>query len=52
MATSAHDMELGMTLREDQQSPIYGHHEDENIEELQSGGKSSYEDDLEESLYI
>ena len=41
-----------MTLREDQQSLVYGPHEDEDIEKLQSGGKFSSEDDLEESLYI
>ena len=52
LATRAHDMELSMYLRKDQQSPVYGHHEDEDIEELQSGGKFSSEDDFEESLYI
>ena len=52
LATHAHDMELSMYLRKDQQSPVYGHHEDEDIEELQSGGKFSSEDDFEESLYI
>ena len=36
-----------MTLREDQQSPVYGPHEDEDIEELQSGGKYVSEDDFE-----
>uniref|UniRef100_M1DKH6 Uncharacterized protein n=1 Tax=Solanum tuberosum TaxID=4113 RepID=M1DKH6_SOLTU len=52
LATCAHDMELSMTLREDQQSHVYGPHEDENIEELGSGGKSASEDDFEESMYI
>uniref|UniRef100_M1DLI1 Uncharacterized protein n=1 Tax=Solanum tuberosum TaxID=4113 RepID=M1DLI1_SOLTU len=52
LATRAHDMELSMTLREDQQSPVCGHHEDEDIEELQSGGKPSSKDDFEESMYI
>ena len=52
LATRAHDMELSMTLREDQQSPIYGPHEDKNIEELQTGCKSASEDDIEESMYI
>ena len=45
-------MELSMYLREDQQSPLYWPHEDEDIEEIQSGGKSASEDDFEESLYI
>uniref|UniRef100_M1DES9 Uncharacterized protein n=1 Tax=Solanum tuberosum TaxID=4113 RepID=M1DES9_SOLTU len=48
----AHDMELSMTLREDQQSHVCGPHEDEDIEELQSGGKPASEDDFEESMYI
>ncbi|KAG5615464.1 hypothetical protein H5410_015288 [Solanum commersonii] len=52
LATCAHDMELSMTLRVDQQSPVCGPHEDEDIEELQSGGKSASEDDFEESMYI
>ena len=52
MATRAHDMELSMYLIEDQQSPIYWPHEDEDTEEIQSGGKSASEDDFEESLYI
>ena len=34
LATCAHDMELSMTLREDQQSPVYGPHEDEDTKEL------------------
>ena len=34
LATRAHDMELIMTLIEDQQSPVYGPHEDEDIEKL------------------
>ena len=41
LATRAHDMELSMYLREDQQSPLYWPHEDEDIEEIQSGGKSA-----------
>ena len=41
-----------MTLREDQQSLVYGPHEDKDIEELQIGGKSASEDDFEESMYI
>ena len=48
LATRAHDMELSMTLREDQQSPIYGPHDDEDIEELQSGGNFASEDHVEE----
>ena len=47
LATHAHDMELSMYLRKDQQPPIYGTHEDEDIEELQSGGKYVSEDDFE-----
>ncbi|WMV13758.1 hypothetical protein MTR67_007143 [Solanum verrucosum] len=50
LATHAHDMELRMTLREDQQSPVCGPHEDEDIEELQSGGKPASKDDFEESM--
>ena len=34
LANRAHDMELSMTLREDQQSPVYGPHEDEDTKEL------------------
>ena len=45
-------MELSMTLREDQQSQVYEPHEDEDIEELQNGGKSASEDDFEELMYI
>ena len=45
LATHAHHMELSMYLREDQQSPIYGPHEDEDIEEIQSGGESASKDD-------
>ena len=41
-----------MTLRENQQSLVYGPHEDEDIEELQSGVKSAFEDNFEESMYI
>ena len=52
LTTRAHDMELSMTLREDQQSLVYGPHEDEDIEELQNGGKSASEDDFEELMYI
>ena len=52
LATCEHDMELSMTLREDQQSQVYEPHEDEDIEELQNGGKSTSEDDFEESMYI
>ncbi|KAG5609554.1 hypothetical protein H5410_020835 [Solanum commersonii] len=44
-------MELSMTLREDQRSPVYGPHEDEDIEELQTGRKFASEDDFEESMY-
>ena len=51
LANRARDMELSTTLREFQQSPVYGPHEDEDIE-LQSGGKSASEDDFEESMYI
>ena len=52
LETRAHDMELSMTLRKYQQSLVYGSHEDKDIEELQSGGKSAFEDDFEESMYI
>jgi len=52
LATRAHDIELSMTLREDQQYPIHGPHEDEYIEELQSERKSTSEDDFQESMYI
>ena len=52
LATREHDRKLSMTLREDQQSPVYGPHEDEDIEELQSGNKSTSEDDFEKSMYI
>uniref|UniRef100_M1DEM5 Uncharacterized protein n=1 Tax=Solanum tuberosum TaxID=4113 RepID=M1DEM5_SOLTU len=52
LATRAHDMKLSMTLREDQRSPVYGPNEDEDIKELQSGGKSAPEDDFEESMYV
>ena len=48
LATREHDRKLSMTLREDQQSPIYGPHDDEDIEELQSGGNSASEDHVEE----
>ena len=48
LATHAHDMELSMYLRKDQQPPIYGTHEDEDIEELQSGGNFASEDHVEE----
>ena len=41
-----------MTLREDQQSTVYGSHEGEDTEELQNGGKSASKDDCEESMYI
>ena len=47
LATRAHDMELSVTLREDQQSLVYGPHEDEDIEELQSGVEFASEDDFE-----
>ncbi|KAG5569889.1 hypothetical protein H5410_059655 [Solanum commersonii] len=47
LATRTHNMELNMTLREDQQSSVYGPHEDEDIEKLQSEGKFSSEDDFE-----
>ena len=50
--THAQDMELSMTLREHPQSPVYRPYEDEDIEELQIGGKSASEDDFEESMYI
>ena len=40
LATRAHDIGLSMTLREDQQSPLYGPYKDKDLEELQSGGKS------------
>ena len=52
LATRAHDMELSMTLRKYQQSLVYGSHEDKDIQELQSGGKSASEDDFEELMYI
>ncbi|KAH0781529.1 hypothetical protein KY290_001127 [Solanum tuberosum] len=52
LATHAHDMELSLTLREDQRSHVYEPYEDEDIEELQSGGKSTSENDFEESMYI
>ena len=45
LATLSHHMELSMYLREDQQSPIYRPHEDEDIEEIQSGGESASKDD-------
>ena len=45
-------MKLSMTLRKDQQSPVYEPHEDEGIQELQNAGKSASEDDFEESIYI
>ena len=45
-ATRAHDMELSMYLRKDQQSPVYGHHEDEDIEERQNGCMSASGDDF------
>ena len=51
LETRAHEMELSMTLWEYQQSPVYGPHEDEDIE-LRNGGKSAFEDDFEESMYI
>ena len=52
LATHAHNMELSMSLREDQHSLVYGAHEDKDIKEIQSGGKSAYKDDFEESMYI
>ena len=48
LATRAHDKELSMYLIKDQQSPVFGPHEDDDIEELKSGGKFSSEDDFEE----
>ena len=52
LATRAHDMKLNMTLREDQRFLVYEPHEDEDIEELQSGDRVAFEDDFEESMYI
>ena len=37
---------------EAQQSSVYRPHENEDIEEFQSGGKSASEDDFEELMYI
>uniref|UniRef100_M1DYL0 Uncharacterized protein n=1 Tax=Solanum tuberosum TaxID=4113 RepID=M1DYL0_SOLTU len=52
LETRADDMELSMTLREDQRSPVYEPREDEDIEELQSGRNSTFKDDFEESMHI
>ena len=52
LETRAHDMKLNMTLREDQRFIVYEPHEDEDIEELQSGDRVAFEDDFEESMYI
>jgi len=52
LKTRAHDMKLSMTIRVDQRSPICGPCEGEDLKELQSGGKSTSEDEFEESMPI
>lgn len=52
LATCVHDMKLSITIRRDQQSLLCRSHKDEDIDELQSGVKYTFENEFKESMHI